>query len=250
MIILSLGSNLGDREAYLGTARRKLEEAVRAKLICTEVIKTEAIGFEGGEFLNQIVAFEGGEIYDERDNEGKKISETDRIIENKRRQEVESVVECAKIIDVSNEFEGKNGFRNEDKGEKGAIEDKGGKSFGNENRGVNGFGIECGAKDEKMRDMMETGELTPEDLLEICKRIEVELGRKEHEAEFLPQGGRKYEDRVIDIDILYFNDVIMDTPKLRIPHPQVYERPFVKELLMKLPKGVVPKNKCLSGIME
>lgn len=58
-------------------------------------------------------------------------------------------------------------------------------------------------------------------LLSICKDIEKEMGREER----LPSEG--YKDRVIDIDILLFGDLKMETPRLTIPHPLMFKRDFV-----------------------
>ena len=60
--------------------------------------------------------------------------------------------------------------------------------------------------------------LKPEALLAHLKRLESALGR-------VPtfQNG----PRLIDIDILFFDDVIIDTPPLVIPHPRLQERAFV-----------------------
>ena len=60
--------------------------------------------------------------------------------------------------------------------------------------------------------------LEPEPLLKHLKRLEVALGRK---ASF--QNG----PRLIDIDILFYDDRILNTPVLDIPHPHVHERGFV-----------------------
>ena len=40
-----------------------------------------------------------------------------------------------------------------------------------------------------------------------------------------------YKDRPIDIDILLYDDLTIDTPRLKIPHPLMHERPFVMEPL-------------------
>ena len=61
MIVLLLGSNLGDREACLNAACGMLEDALKVNLRRTEVMETEAIGFEGPAFLNMAVAFEAPE---------------------------------------------------------------------------------------------------------------------------------------------------------------------------------------------
>ena len=43
-----------------------------------------------------------------------------------------------------------------------------------------------------------------------------------------------YHDRIIDIDILLYDDVHMDEPDLKIPHPLMHERPFVMEPLREI----------------
>ena len=63
--------------------------------------------------------------------------------------------------------------------------------------------------------------LTPRQVLETTKRIEREMGRK------LKSVDGQYHDRVIDIDILTYDDVEIDEPDLRIPHPLMHEREFV-----------------------
>ena len=74
-------------------------------------------------------------------------------------------------------------------------------------------------------------DITPEALLDLCQDIEVQLGRPRHEVEYDAQGRRIFHDRTIDIDILKFNDREIHTERLDIPHPQVWERPYVQELL-------------------
>lgn len=60
--------------------------------------------------------------------------------------------------------------------------------------------------------------LTPRQLLKQLLKIEEEIGRKRKE---------KYGPRIIDIDILFFNDEIYDSPSLKIPHPEIQNRRFV-----------------------
>jgi 2-amino-4-hydroxy-6-hydroxymethyldihydropteridine diphosphokinase len=60
--------------------------------------------------------------------------------------------------------------------------------------------------------------LKPEPLLKHLKRLEVALGRKE-----TFQNG----PRLIDIDILFYDDLVMYSPALTIPHPFMHERGFV-----------------------
>jgi 2-amino-4-hydroxy-6-hydroxymethyldihydropteridine diphosphokinase len=60
--------------------------------------------------------------------------------------------------------------------------------------------------------------LSPEDLLSHLKRLETVLGR---EPTF--ENG----PRVIDIDILFYDDEIIDSPPLVVPHPRMHQRGFV-----------------------
>ena len=133
MIYLALGSNLGDREWYLEQAKALLAETLKVDMLCSQVLETEAIGFDGLPFLNQAVCFESA--------------------------------------------------------------------------------------------------ISPEALLDLCQDIEVRLGRPRHEVLYDAEGRRIFCNRTIDIDILLFNDREIHTERLDIPHPQVEERPYVKELL-------------------
>lgn len=60
--------------------------------------------------------------------------------------------------------------------------------------------------------------LSPEALLDYLKGLEAELGREK---------SRRYGPRLIDLDILFFDDIILDLPHLTIPHPRMAERAFV-----------------------
>ncbi len=63
-----------------------------------------------------------------------------------------------------------------------------------------------------------TTTLSPVDLLRRAKKIENEMGRAE---------GIRFGPRPIDIDILFYDDVIELSPALTIPHPRLHERAFV-----------------------
>ena len=77
--------------------------------------------------------------------------------------------------------------------------------------------------------------LDPEPLLKHLKRLEVALGRKES----FPNG-----PRLIDMDILFYDDLIVEKPSLVIPHPRVHERAFVLLPLTDIaPDLVHPVNK-------
>lgn len=70
--------------------------------------------------------------------------------------------------------------------------------------------------------------LTPEELLSTTQRIEHTLGRTHKSVD------GQYSDRLIDIDILLYDDVVMHTPSLILPHPLMHRRLFVLEPLSEI----------------
>lgn len=72
--------------------------------------------------------------------------------------------------------------------------------------------------------------LEPEALLATVKRIECDLGR---------QPSRRFGPRVIDIDILLYDDQVIKTPALEVPHPRLTERAFVLVPLAEILPDVV-----------
>lgn len=133
MIYLILGTNLGDREWNLDRARAMVAQTFHCDLLCSDILETEAVGFDGPPFLNQVIAFQG--------------------------------------------------------------------------------------------------DMDPEALLDSCQEIERQMGRPPHKGEYDREGRRIYHNRIIDIDILMFNDMTVKTERLEIPHPQLWEREYVKEVL-------------------
>ena len=74
--------------------------------------------------------------------------------------------------------------------------------------------------------------LTPRQLLKVTQSIERQLGRrKKSSASRLPSPSSSspvsYSDRPIDIDILLYDDLTVDEPDLKIPHPLMKQRDFV-----------------------
>lgn len=65
---------------------------------------------------------------------------------------------------------------------------------------------------------------SPVALLKSIKEIEKKMGRT-----YLPTQ-QKYQDRIIDIDILKFNELIFESEKLIIPHHQMVTRNFITDL--------------------
>lgn len=72
--------------------------------------------------------------------------------------------------------------------------------------------------------------LSPFELLEKIQTIERRMGRVRE---------IKWGERIIDIDILFYNDQIIDTEKLAIPHPYLHYRNFVLLPLMDIAPGLV-----------
>lgn len=62
------------------------------------------------------------------------------------------------------------------------------------------------------------GTIAPHDLLERIKKIEQEMGR---------EPSRHWGPRLIDIDILFYDKLVIDDENLTIPHPHIAERAFV-----------------------
>jgi 2-amino-4-hydroxy-6-hydroxymethyldihydropteridine diphosphokinase len=72
--------------------------------------------------------------------------------------------------------------------------------------------------------------LTPPELLTSLMNIELDMGRIRK---------KKWEARVIDLDILLFNQEIMSSESLSIPHPRLHERRFVLEPLAELAPDLI-----------
>ena len=77
-------------------------------------------------------------------------------------------------------------------------------------------------------------ELEPLGLLQYMKQLEIELGRKP---------SVRYGPRLIDLDILFYDDLMLETAELVIPHPRLVERAFVLVPLAELaPDLQHPRN--------
>lgn len=70
-------------------------------------------------------------------------------------------------------------------------------------------------------------DLTPHEVLDICQDIERELGRnRAAEAVAKASSGMAYTSRPIDIDVIFYDDLVLDDERLTIPHPLLAEREF------------------------
>ena len=68
-------------------------------------------------------------------------------------------------------------------------------------------------------------ELSAVDLLQKLLQIEIQMGRVRNQ---------KWEARIIDLDILYFNHEIIDTENLKVPHPYLHVRRFTLAPLVQI----------------
>lgn len=76
-------------------------------------------------------------------------------------------------------------------------------------------------------------DLSPRELLDLCKEIEGRLGRRET---------FHWGPRVIDLDILLYGQEIIDEADLKVPHPEMHRRRFVLAPLAELaPDAVHPQ---------
>jgi 2-amino-4-hydroxy-6-hydroxymethyldihydropteridine diphosphokinase len=74
--------------------------------------------------------------------------------------------------------------------------------------------------------------LTPMELLAETQQIEISMGRKTKTV-------INYSDRIIDIDVLLYNNEIIDLPVLKIPHPLMLERDFVLKPLIEIAPDLI-----------
>ena len=75
--------------------------------------------------------------------------------------------------------------------------------------------------------------LSCNDVLKSLQSIEKRMGRV--------KTTHIYEDRIIDIDIIFFGDLIINQPNLKIPHPRYHERSFVIQPLKELGETTDPR---------
>ena len=82
--------------------------------------------------------------------------------------------------------------------------------------------------------------LTPHQLLSVTQQIERDLGRTRKSRD------GQYHDRVIDIDILYYDDRVINEPGLTIPHPRLHCRRFVLEPLNEIAPQLIDPQRHLA----
>jgi 2-amino-4-hydroxy-6-hydroxymethyldihydropteridine diphosphokinase len=88
-----------------------------------------------------------------------------------------------------------------------------------------------------------TTSIQPSELLNVCKKIEEKLGRVKRP---------RWYEREIDLDILFYDNLILNTGDLIIPHPEIYYRRFVLEPLDQIALNFIcPKtNKSIHTLLK
>ena len=88
--------------------------------------------------------------------------------------------------------------------------------------------------------------LSPIEILHITQEIEKELGRTKKSV------NGSYSDRLIDIDILLYDTLVLQTPELTSPHPLMTERDFVMKPLIEIAGNVIhpTREKTLSELYQ
>ncbi|MDS1031386.1 2-amino-4-hydroxy-6-hydroxymethyldihydropteridine diphosphokinase [Porphyromonadaceae sp. NP-X] len=80
--------------------------------------------------------------------------------------------------------------------------------------------------------LMET-RFSPYEILDKTQEIEQAMGRT------FKSNGQHYADRIIDIDILLYDHLVIDQPSLKIPHPAIVERDFVFLPLLEIAPNLI-----------
>ena len=87
-------------------------------------------------------------------------------------------------------------------------------------------------------------ELTPEELLLVMRHIETVLGRDRKKE-------KRFGQRTIDLDLLLFGNIIMETQVLTLPHPRMRQRAFVLIPLAEIAPGLIlPDGESLERAVE
>ncbi|MDR0420302.1 MAG: 2-amino-4-hydroxy-6-hydroxymethyldihydropteridine diphosphokinase [Prevotellaceae bacterium] len=82
------------------------------------------------------------------------------------------------------------------------------------------------------------------EILDITQKIELKLGRTHKTTD-------KYQSRIIDIDILFYDDKIIETQRLTVPHPQIPNRRFTLQPLAEIASDFIHPvlNKNISQLL-
>lgn len=88
------------------------------------------------------------------------------------------------------------------------------------------------AEDFRNQVLVVESELDPMQVLGVVNDIEERLGRNRTEEQKMKNAtGARYASRSIDIDILFYDNLVVESERLTLPHPRIAEREFVLEPL-------------------
>lgn len=77
--------------------------------------------------------------------------------------------------------------------------------------------------------------LTPIEVLDEALATEQEVGRDRAKEQMEKQiTGERYASRVVDVDVMFYDDEVIDTPRLKLPHPLLHVREFALEPLCEI----------------
>jgi 2-amino-4-hydroxy-6-hydroxymethyldihydropteridine diphosphokinase len=86
-------------------------------------------------------------------------------------------------------------------------------------------------------------QLSPLSLLQLLQSIEDEMGRQ--------RSNRRWGPRVIDIDLLLFDEQVLQSTELELPHPRMHERAFVLLPLSELdPFAEIPGHGSIAALLS
>lgn len=82
--------------------------------------------------------------------------------------------------------------------------------------------------------MMQTT-LTPYEVLDVALATEQEVGRDRQAEQSEKQlTGERYASRIVDVDVMFYDDEVIHTPRLTLPHPLLHVREFALEPLCEI----------------
>lgn len=77
--------------------------------------------------------------------------------------------------------------------------------------------------------------LSPHEVLDAALAVEQTVGRdREAEQREKASTGERYASRTVDVDVMFYDDEVIDTPRLKVPHPLLYLREFALEPLCEI----------------
>ena len=93
--------------------------------------------------------------------------------------------------------------------------------------------------------------LSADKLMDVLLETENKMGRVRSNQSLRQAQTDKYESRIIDLDILFYNNEVISTEKLTIPHHALHQRKFVLEPLAEINPGLIHPtlNKAVSALL-